>query len=211
MDRREKKILEDVHSLTQAAPALKLIVEKYGPPIIYLRPRGFESLVQIILEQQVSLLSAKNAMERIKMGLKLPLSPDHIAAISPETIRQWGITRQKAGYIHGLAVSIVNAELDLEGLKDVSSSEATYELMKIKGIGIWTAEVYLLMCEGARDIFPPGDIALINEMKHLDLVPSSDLVVPFSSQWSPYRSAAAYIIWHSYLSRKGRLQNLKVK
>lgn len=176
---------------------------KYGAPPNWSRTQGFDSLVRIILEQQVSLESGKAAFE--KLQLMVPsFTPAEIGLLTVEKMRKATISRQKASYILGLAEAVQSQTLDIENLRN-ESKERCYDLLtSIRGIGPWTARVYMLFSLQHQDIFPTGDIALIHTVKELWGVGSKEDVYLKATQWSPYRSAASFFLWHYYLSKRGR-------
>lgn len=184
------------------------IIELYGLPSSWSRPQGFETLCKIILEQQVSLESGKAAYEKLAARIKV-FDASHIARLTADEMRAASISRQKAGYILGLANCILDNTIDLEALPTLTVEEATEVLVSIKGIGPWTAEVYLLFALQAPDIYPRGDIALINTIKELWSVKDSSEALEKSIDWSPYRSAASFLLWHHYLSKRGRVNPIE--
>jgi len=180
------------------------ILDLYDQPPSWSRPQGFETLCRIILEQQVSLESGKAAYE--KLNLLIPtFSPKYISTLTKEQMRDATISRQKAGYILGLADRMLSGQTDLKALSKLGPEEILQELVAIKGIGPWTAEVYLLFALQSPDIYPRGDIALINTIKELWHIPSAAEAEVKAQQWAPYRSAASYLLWHYYLSKRGRV------
>ncbi len=184
------------------------IIVQYGLPTSWSRPQGFESLCKIILEQQVSLESGKAAYDKLAACVKV-FDASHIIKLSVEDMRAASISRQKAGYIIGLANNILDKTVDLDALPSLTVEEATNVLVSIKGIGPWTAEVYLLFALQAPDIYPRGDIALINTIKELWGVKDAAEALEKSKDWSPYRSAASFLLWHHYLSKRGRVNPIE--
>ncbi len=184
-------------------PIFKTIVSTYGVPPSWSREPGFETLSRIILEQQVSLQSAKAAYEKLS-DILLEFTPFYILKLSADQMRKATVSRQKASYIQGLAQLIIDSEIDLGNLKNIPIHEARDLLITIRGIGSWTAEVYLLFCLQAPDIFPKGDVALNNTVKELKNVKSNDDVYQIAENWSPHRSTAAFLLWHYYLCKRGR-------
>ena len=184
------------------------IIEAYGLPPSWSRPQGFETLCKIILEQQVSLESGKAAYEKLAACVEV-FDESHIAQLSVEEMRAASISRQKAGYILGLANSILDKTIDLDILPSLTVEEAIEALVSIKGVGPWTAEVYLLFALQAPDIYARGDIALINTIKELWFVKDSSEALEKSKDWSPHRSAASFLLWHYYLSKRGRVNPIE--
>ena len=192
-----------IEYLSAKDAVFKLIIDKYGLPIIPSRPQGFETLVLLILEQQVSIDSAKATFLKIKTNVE-NIQPEILSNISDEDFRNFGVSRQKTSYIKALAHAINNKELDLENLPNKSSVEVREELIKIKGIGNWTIDVYLLFSLQASDIIPLGDIAVINTIKELLDIHDKQDIENYVAKWSPHRSLATFLLWHYYLQKRNR-------
>ena len=172
-------------------------------PPIPSRPQGFETLVLLILEQQVSVDSAKATFLKIKT--KIPnFNPEDILLQSDEEFRNLGVSRQKTGYIKGLASAIINNEIDLESLASKPAETVREELIRLKGIGNWTIDVYLMFSLQAPDIIPLADIGVINAMKELLDIHTKEERAEYVTKWSPYRTAATYLLWHQYLKKRNR-------
>jgi len=153
-----------IQYLIEKETIFNLIIEKYGLPILPKRPQGFETLVLLILEQQVSIDSAKATF--LKLKVKQPhFNPESLLTFSDEEFRNIGVSRQKTSYIKALSHSIINNHIDLESLSAKSSDQVREELIKIKGIGHWTIDIYLMFSLQAPDIIPLGDIAVVNTIK----------------------------------------------
>lgn len=192
-----------IQYLLEKDAIFKLIVEKYGLPIIPKRPQGFETLVLLILEQQVSIESAKATF--LKLKAKHPdLQPESLLQFSDEEYRNIGVSRQKTSYIKALSLSIINNHIDLESLATKSSGQVREELIKIKGIGNWTIDVYLMFSLQAPDIIPLGDIAVINTIKELLDIQDKQEIENYVAKWSPYRSVATFLLRHYYLKKRNR-------
>jgi DNA-3-methyladenine glycosylase II len=188
--------------LTRKDADLAAIVTRHGLPPMWTREPGFASLVYIILEQQVSLASAKAAYQRLLETVG-DLTPTAFLALDEGTLRSVGFSRQKAAYCCGLARIVADGELDLPGLADLTDLEASAQLMSIRGIGRWTADVYLLTALRRPDIWPAGDIALAAAAQHtkrLEARPAHDELEALSQPWRPWRAVAARLLWHHYLS-----------
>ncbi len=180
----------------------KEIIEKYGLPTIPKRPQGFETLVLLILEQQVSIDSAKATFLKIKNYTIC--NPETMLILPNEEFRNLGVSRQKTTYIKILAEAVVNKELDIEGLATKSGKEVREELIKLKGIGNWTIDIYLMFCMQEPDLIPLGDIAVINTIKELFNIHDKQEMAIHAQQWSPFRSYATYLLWHYYLNKRNR-------
>ncbi len=194
---------EAVKYLSEKDPVFKLIVEKYGLPIIPKRPQGYETLVLLILEQQVSIDSAKATFLKLK-AIQPNFIPESLISLSDDEFRSLGVSRQKTSYIKALSHSIINNHIDIESLATKSSEQVREELIKIKGIGNWTIDVYLMFSLQAQDIIPLGDIAVINTIKELLNIHDKLEMEEYVARWSPNRSAATFLLWHYYLSKRNR-------
>jgi DNA-3-methyladenine glycosylase II len=170
------------------------------------RPAGFATLVHIMLEQQVSLASAQAAFDRLCAAVD-PLTPDGFLALDDARLLSIGFSRQKTRYVRNLAQAVASGALDLDGLARLSDADARDTLVALTGIGPWTASIYLLMVLRRPDVWPATDMALaaaVAEVKSLDRRPDADLMETLASPWRPWRSVAARLFWHDYLSRLGR-------
>ncbi|MDI1304901.1 MAG: DNA-3-methyladenine glycosylase 2 family protein [bacterium] len=192
-----------IEYLSEKDTIFKLIIEKYGLPTIPKRPQGFETLVLLILEQQVSIDSAKATFLKLREKIKI-FEPGILLDLSDEEFRNLGVSRQKASYIKALSVAILNKDIDLESLPTKTADQVRQELIKIKGIGNWTIDIYLMFCLQAPDLLPLGDIAVVNTMKELLDIHEKDAMEIHAEQWSPYRSYATFLLWHYYLNKRNR-------
>ena len=178
------------------------VLSSFGRPPMWAREPGFPTLVHIILEQQVSLASAKAAFDRLRQAITI-LTPEEFLKLGAETLRQIGFSRQKTRYCRDLANAITEGSLHLEWLEEMDDDLARAELLKITGIGRWTADIYLLMALRRPDIWPIGDLALalaVQRIKRLESRPSSKELEALSESWKPWRAVAARVFWHHYLS-----------
>jgi len=183
---------------------LAAVIVKYGYPPVWSRPNTFESLVHIILEQQVSITSALAALNKLKAHVQ-EITPLRILLLTDEELRECYFSRQKTAYIKYLAEALVSGQIDLPGFEYKENDEIRKELTALKGIGNWTVDVYLMFVLQRSDIFPVGDLAAVNaliDLKSLPLTtPREDLLI-LAEQWKPYRTVATMILWHHYLSKK---------
>jgi DNA-3-methyladenine glycosylase II len=176
----------------------------YGDPPLWQRAGGFRTLVHIILEQQVSLSSAKSMLTRLETAIQ-PFTPERFIALGEPHLRQLGVTRQKAHYLVQLSQSLVTGELSFRRLARLSDDQALESLTRIKGIGSWSANIYLLMAMRRADIWPAGDLALavaIKELKGLAVKPSPEELERIAEAWRPLRAVAARMLWQYYLGRR---------
>ena len=183
---------------------LAQILQDLGPPSMWARDPGFPTLVHIILEQQVSLASAKAAFERLLTAVS-PLTPARFLELSDATLKSIGFSRQKTAYGRFLARAIVEGDLDLAALGTLDDATARSELIKIKGIGPWTANIYLLMALRRPDVWPSGDLALVaaaQQVKQLPSRPLPDELEAIGAAWRPWRAVAARLLWHHYLQNR---------
>jgi DNA-3-methyladenine glycosylase II len=178
------------------------ILHELGPPPLWSREPGFATLIHIILEQQVSLASARAAFERL-LAVASPLTPSKFLLLDDSSLKTIGFSRQKISYGRHLSASIIEGLLDLRTLCTMTDEEARAGLLKIKGIGHWTADIYLLMALRRPDIWPGGDLALavaVQRIKRLASRPSPDELESIGAAWRPWRAVAARLLWHYYLS-----------
>jgi DNA-3-methyladenine glycosylase II len=189
--------------LSEQDVIFKMIIEKYGIPKIPKRPEGFETLVLLILEQQVSIDSAKATFLKLKLKEK-NFRPEGLLNLSDDEFRGLGVSRQKTSYIKALSTAILNDEINLESLRGKKAQEIREELIKIKGIGNWTIDVYLMFCLQEPDLLPLGDVAVVNTIRELFLIESKEEMAIYTERWSPHRSLATFLLWHYYLEKRGR-------
>jgi len=194
---------KDIKQLLKRDAVFTRIFALYGSPPDWQRPEGFTSLARIILEQQVSLQSANAHFHKLNSFLP-EFAPGEILKLSDAEMRNCQISRQKSGYMRELSSAILDGKIDLEGLRLLPESEIREQLTSIKGIGDWTTNIYLMFCLQAKDIFPDGDIAIINTVKELTAASTKDEILARSQLWRPYRSLASYFIWHYYLRKRNR-------
>lgn len=180
-------------------------VERHGVPEFWHRPPGFATLCLLIVEQQVSLASAKAVFERLVHALGA-VRPDTVLAAEPSVLREAGLTRQKQRYLRELSGVVESGGLDLDGLTTQTDEEAHRALRSVTGIGRWTADVYLLSALRRPDVWPIGDRALqVGVGEILGVAPPGDRELQaIGERWRPYRSVAARLVWHSYLSSRNR-------
>ena len=194
---------EAISYLLKKDAVFEQINQQYGIPIQPKRPQGFETLVLLILEQQVSIDSAKATFNKLKSAIS-DFSVENVFAFSEENFRTCGVSRQKTKYIKALAEAIISKELDIESLALKNPELVREELIKIKGIGNWTIDIYLMFCLNSLDIIPLGDIAVVNTMKELLDIHTKEEMELYAQKWKPYRSVATYFLWHYYLQKRGR-------
>lgn len=181
---------------------LAKIIGKLGRPPLWEREPGFATLVNTILEQQVSLASAKAAFERL-LATVSPLTPEGFLLLDDGTLRTVGFSRQKAVYGRDLARAIVEGTLDIGSLASKTDSAVRSDLIRIKGIGLWTADIYLLRALLRPDIWPKGDLALLvayQKIKGLGARPTPDELDRIADRWRPWRAVAARVLWNYYLN-----------
>jgi DNA-3-methyladenine glycosylase II len=195
-----------VRELSARDAGLAAIVARHGPPPMWGRARGFATLVRIILEQQVSLASAAAMFARLERALG-GVTPGIVRATGIAGLQAQGVTRQKAAYIATLAERVADGSLPLATLPRLPDAEVAEVLVRLPGIGPWTASIYLLMALRRPDVWPPGDLALHKAMTSLpgfDTVPTSEQAAAWAQRWRPWRAVAARILWHGYLSERSR-------
>lgn len=188
----------------QKESKLDLIIKEFGYPPFWHRKPNFATLILTILEQQVSLASAKATFNKL-LGKIQQINPHNILQLSDEEFRAMGFSRQKTKYSKILAKEIVENRLNLNELNTWPAEKIRSTLIKIKGIGHWTIDMYVLMSLHFPDIFPPGDLATIKAVYELNLVPaefSKNEIVKYMKRFSPNQSAATYILWHYYIEKR---------
>lgn len=189
--------------LSEKDARLKAIVQQYGLPEVQLREQGFAALCHIILEQQVSVASAKAAYAKLLAALG-QITPIQLLNAPTQTLRDCGISRQKTVYLYDLAAKVASGALHFESFPHKDASQIKAELLSVKGVGNWTVEVYFLFCLQMPDIIPLGDIAIKNTIKELFDLHSPEQMQALSENWRPHRSMATYILWHYYLKKRNR-------
>jgi DNA-3-methyladenine glycosylase II len=202
----QEGLLAAVDALSRRDPDLADIVARHGPPPLWDRQPGFPTLVHIVLEQQVSLASARAAFDRLLVAAD-PLTPGTFLALTDAELLAIGFSRQKARYGRALAAAIESGDLDLDQLPGLDDESVHATLQAIPGIGPWTSTIYLLMALGRPDLWPAGDIALaaaVGEVKGLGHRPGAAEMAALGMAWRPWRSVAARLFWHDYLARRGR-------
>jgi DNA-3-methyladenine glycosylase II len=202
----ERSLVEAAGRLAASDPAIAASVERFGTPPLWSREPSFATLVHLILEQQVSLASALAAFERLRTATGGRVTSEALLRLDDGTMRAIGFSRQKAGYARDLARSLSDgfALADLEVMPD---DDARATLIRLRGIGRWTADVYLTMCLLRPDVWPHGDQALVTgavELFGLGAQPSFVDLEAIAERWRPYRAVAARVIWHHYLRLRGR-------
>jgi DNA-3-methyladenine glycosylase II len=182
-------------------PQINIAFQTIGYPKLYTRPAGFETLVKIILGQQVSLASALSAYLKLKDKVK-KVTPVTLFSLSDEELKQCYFSRQKVIYVKALCNAIIKKELNLKQLVYLDDTAVINELTKVKGIGIWTAEIYLLQALKRCDIFPKGDLAAINGLKDMFNINDTEKLWCRVEPFKPYRSSLLFFVWHYYAHKK---------
>jgi DNA-3-methyladenine glycosylase II len=203
--RRSLAIEEDVVLAAAGDPQLARAAETAGGFEVHLRPPGFATLIWLVLGQQVSIAAAKAMFAKLTTALGDRVEPGGLLALDDSVMRSCGFTRMKAGYARGLANAVLEGTLDLDAVARLPDREAVAALTAQHGIGEWTAENYLIWALGRRDVFPAGDLALREGFRSLagaDAPPDAAFLREIASQWSPRRTAAAFLIWYAYLGER---------
>ncbi|RZJ63153.1 MAG: DNA-3-methyladenine glycosylase 2 family protein [Flavobacterium sp.] len=194
---------ETIALLVERDPVFSPILDRYGPPNIITRPQGFESMCKTILEQQVSLESARACIYKL-MELAGGFLPEAILECTTDEFRSCGISRQKTVYLRALAEAVTERIIDFDSFSKKDPVQIRQELIRIKGIGNWTIDIYLMFSLQSPDILPLGDIGIISVMKELWGFETIEEMTAHSQQWAPYRTTAAFLLWHYYLEKRGR-------
>jgi DNA-3-methyladenine glycosylase II len=202
MVRTTSSIRKHVEALAIREAAFAAVLEKHGMPEPRISERGAQTLLRTIVGQQVSVAAARSMWAKLEAAFGSPPDLAKLLAASDEELRAAGMSRQKSGYIRSLAELVLSGELELENLPE-DDEEAIALLTRIKGIGRWSAEIYLLFAEGRPDVFPAGDLAVMVELGRIMGLadkPSEKQLRELAEAWRPYRGAAAVLAWHSYNS-----------
>jgi DNA-3-methyladenine glycosylase II len=183
-------------------PDLQAIIDRFDYPPYWSRSNTFESFVWFILEQQVSLASAKAALEKLRARIGL-ITPENVMALDDDEMRAAYFSRQKTGYVRALAQEILADRLDLAALEQLPDEAVRQRLVQLKGVGNWTVDVFLILTLHRADVFPKGDLAAVNAVKRLKGLPQSttaDQLATLAQAWLPLRTVATTLLWHDYLS-----------
>ncbi len=181
------------------------IIRQHGYPPVWTRKGNFQTLIHIILEQQVSLASARAALNKLKERIGT-ITPKKLLALSDEELKACYFSRQKTVYARCLAAAIASKQIILKSFSDLNDAEIRQQLKAIKGIGDWTVDVYLLFALQRTDIFPVGDLAMVNalkEVKQLSKETKREELLKLAERWKPYRSIATMLFWHYYIQKRG--------
>ncbi|HEX8287601.1 MAG TPA: hypothetical protein VF556_06395 [Pyrinomonadaceae bacterium] len=200
----EKNLRGACEKLARTDSDLAFIYETYGTPPLWAREASFATLVHIILEQQVSLASALSAFNKLKEKIGT-VTPENVLNLSDEEMKAAYFSRQKTIYARELAKAITSGNLVLESLRNLPDEKVKNELKKIKGIGDWTSDIYLLMALLRTDVMPKGDLALhvaYQRLKNLEHRPNAEEFLIIAEKWKPLRAVAARLLWHFYLSER---------
>jgi len=195
-----------VRTLARAEPRFAHIVKRHGPPPLWPREPGFQTLVLLMLEQQVSLAQGRAMYDRIANATGA-VTPANVARLGEAGLRALGVTRQKSSYLAALAVQLEGKALDLDALATLSDVDADAALDALRGVGPWTAQCYMLFALRRSDVFPAADLALmeaVRDLWELPARPSPDALARRARAWRPHRAVAARLLWHHYLSERGR-------
>jgi DNA-3-methyladenine glycosylase II len=196
----EASLGENLAALAAADRDVARALAEAGPPELRRREAGFEALLGAIVAQQVSKAAAATIWGRLARAAD-PLSPETVLALDEDALRAVGLSRQKSGYARGLAEAVLTGTVDLDGLDRQEDAEVVAELVRLKGIGRWSAEIYLLFALGRPDAFPADDLALMigaQRLKRLDVRPDRNGLMEIAEGWRPWRGAAALLLWHYY-------------
>ena len=191
-----------VDELARREKAFAQVLERHGRPEPRVSEPGATTLLRTIVGQQVSVAAARSMWAKLEAAFGSPPELRLLLAASDEDLRAAGMSRQKSGYIRSLAELVISGELDLDNLPQ-DNEEAIALLTRIKGIGRWSAEIYLLFAEGRPDVFPAGDLAVqveLGKLLGLKEKPTEKHLRELAEPWRPYRGAAAVLAWHSYNS-----------
>lgn len=183
---------------------LHAVIQEYGHPPLWSRTASFATLIHIILEQQVSLASAKAAF--LKLEAKIGhITPERLLALSDEEMKDCYFSRQKIIYARHLATAVIQGEFNIETLAGLEDDVVRFKMKKLKGVGDWTTDIFMMMVLHRCDCLPTGDIALIKsikEVKNLTAETTKEQILLLAENWRPYRTVAAFILWHAYIKKR---------
>ena len=202
----EPTLARAVHGLARAEPRFAQIVKRHGSPPLWPREPGFQTLVLLMLEQQVSLAQGRAMYARIANATGT-VTPANVSRLGEAGLRAIGVTRQKSSYLAALATQLEERAVDLDALGTLSDVDADAALDALRGVGPWTAQCYLLFALRRADVFPAADLALMEAVRDLWKLrarPSPDALARRARAWRPHRAVAARLLWHHYLSERGR-------
>ena len=202
----EPTLARAVHGLARAEPRFAQIVKRHGSPPLWPREPGFQTLVLLMLEQQVSLAQGRAMYARIANATGT-VTPANVSRLGEAGLRAIGVTRQKSSYLAALATQLEEKAVDLDALGTLSDVDADAALDALRGVGPWTAQCYLLFALRRADVFPAADLALMEAVRDLWKLrarPSPGALARRARAWRPHRAVAARLLWHHYLSERGR-------
>ena len=202
----EPALAQAVRALARVEPRFAHIVKRHGAPPLWPREPGFQTLVLLMLEQQVSLAQGRAMYTRIANATGT-VTPANVARLGEAGLRAIGVTRQKSSYLAALATGLEDRAVDLDALATLSDVDADAALDALRGVGPWTAQCYLLFALRRSDVFPAADLALMEAVRDLWKLrarPSPAALARRARAWRPHRAVAARLLWHHYLSERGR-------
>lgn len=198
-------LAEGLQALARSDSDVARALEEAGPPELRSREPGFEALLGAIVSQQISKAAAQTVWDRLAAAAR-PIGPETLLALDEDALRGAGLSRQKATYAHALAKAVVSGSIDLDGLAHLPDEAVVEQLVALKGIGRWSAEIYLLFALGRADAFPADDLALMigaQRLKRMEERPNRSALMEIAEAWRPWRGPAALLLWH-YYSATGR-------
>ena len=196
-----RRLRRELRAAVKLDPRLQLLLDNYGFPAPRSRPPGFATLLQIIVSQQLSTGAAASIWQKLQKHCNGVITARKILNRDADALRQCGLSRQKAGYMHGLARMSTRRELDIDALGELAAETAIEKLCAVRGFGRWSAEIYLMFALGNRDVFPAGDLALqvaVQRFEKLRERPTAKQTALLAQKWSPHRSGVALLMWKYY-------------
>ncbi len=205
----DEQLRQGLNELAATDPDIERLAHRHGSPPLWPRSPTFATLIQIILEQQISLKAAETVFKKVEAALG-GVSPDNILAAGESGLRALGITRQKSRYCHELALHVSDGRLPLNDLHTQSIEDGRHALLRVPGLGPWSVDVYYMSALRHPDIWPKGDLALaiaMQDIKQLPERPDHSTQSRIAEAWAPWRSVAARLLWMDYLVQRGQFSS----
>ena len=202
----KQAIAQGAARLAESDPALRAVHSRFGPPPLLRRPATFATLIHIILEQQVSVESAKSTFERLTSACEDQVAPEAVQRLGGDRLRELGFSRQKARYAMALADDCLDGRFQIKTLSRLDDESVKTQIVARTGLGNWSADVFLMMALLRPDVLPVGDLALVKGIAEIDETDyqTTEAIVDRAESWRPLRSIATRMVWQWYVHKRGR-------